>query len=181
MKQSKPLKGKKIVILLTDGFEEHEVTKPRKALKKAGATTLLVSPKGKIARSWQFNKWGKYFAIDKNISDLKLAEIDGLVLPGGVINPDKLRTDKKAIALVDHFLKNKKPVAAICHGPWTMIETGKLKGRTLTSYPSIKTDLINAGAKWKNMKMTVTKTRVFAKEFFIGRTHSKTRIITFSY
>lgn len=154
MKKSKqPLNGTKIAILVTDGFEEVEMTKPKEALKKAGAKTILITPKGKKVKSWQHNKWGKYFKTDKNLNHLSPKQFDGLLLPGGVMNPDKLRINKSAIKFIQHFVNKKKPIAAICHGPWTLIEAGKIKGRKLTSYHSIKSDLINAGAKWKNKKV----------------------------
>jgi protease I len=153
MKNSKSLKGKKIAILLTNGFEESEMTSPKKALEKAGATVYLISPKGKKVRSWRHDKWGKYFNVNDNINNVKPGFFDGLLLPGGVMNPDKLRSDKKAVKFANYFMQNKKAIAAICHGPLTLIETKKLNGRSLTSYHSIKTDLINAGAKWKNKKV----------------------------
>lgn len=149
----KYLEGRKIAILLTDGFEEIEMTSPRKELEKAGASVFLITPKGKKVRSWQHDKWGKYFNVSTNINKVKPASFDGLLLPGGVMNPDKLRTNKNAVKFTNYFIKNKKAIAAICHGPLILIETGKIKGKSLTSYHSIKTDLINAGAKWKNKKV----------------------------
>ncbi len=151
----KKLAGKRIAILLTDGFEESEMTEPYKALVKAGAQPLLVAPKGSKVRSWRHDRWGKYFKVNHILSKVKPSQFDGIVLPGGVMNPDKLRIDKSAIRFINHFLDTDKPIAAICHGPWTLIETGKVKGLKLTSYHSIKTDLINAGAKWTDKKVVV--------------------------
>jgi protease I len=164
MKKTKNLlDGMKIAILLSDGFEEVEMTKPREALINAGATTFLITPKGKKVKSWQHDKWGKYFKVNKHLKNANPKDFDGILLPGGVMNPDKLRTDKYAVKFVDYFLKNKKPIAAICHGPWTLIETNKIKGVKLTSYHSIKSDLINAGAKWINKKVVVDKNLVTSR------------------
>jgi protease I len=156
-KSNNLLDGVRIAILLTDGFEESEMTKPREALINAGAETFLITPKGKNVKSWQHDKWGKHFKVNKNIKNANPKDFDGILLPGGVMNPDKLRTDKNAVKFVAYFFKNRKPIAAICHGPWTLIETGKLKGVKLTSYHSIKSDLMNAGAKWLNKKVVVDK------------------------
>lgn len=156
-KLKRPLEGKKIAILLTDGFEEIEMTNPREQLKKAGAKTFLITPKHAKVKSWQHDKWGKYFAADTNLTITQAKTYDAILLPGGVMNPDKLRIDKKAVKFVTHFLQHKKPIAAICHGPWTLIETQKIKGLKVTSYHSIKSDLINAGAKWSNKKVVVDK------------------------
>ncbi len=151
------LQGKKIAILLTDGFEEVEMTKPREALIKAGAKTFIITPKGKKVKSWQHDKWGKNFKVSMNLKNALPKNFDGILLPGGVMNPDKLRTDKNAIKFVNYFLTHEKPIAAICHGPWTLIETGKIKDIKLTSYHSIKSDLLNAGAKWVNKKFVRDK------------------------
>jgi protease I len=127
------LAGLKVAILVDNGFEQVELTEPRKALQAAGATTHVVSPQKDKVRGWNHTEWGDY---------------DALVLPGGVYNPDKLRVNTEAVAFVKAFFDDGRPVAAICHGPWTIIETGAARGRRLTSYASIKTDLINAGANW---------------------------------
>lgn len=162
-KSNHKLKGYKIAIVLSSGFEEVEMTKPREALKKAGAKTYLISPDGGKVKSWRHDKWGKEFKVDMNIKNAKPGDFDGIVLPGGVMNPDKLRTDKKVVKFISHFMKSKKPVAAICHGPWTLVETGKLKGRKMTSYRSIKTDLVNAGASWADKKVIVDKNLVTSR------------------
>lgn len=154
MAKTKKLQDLKIAVLLCDGFEEVEMTKPRKALKDAGATVHLISPKS-VVKGWEHDHWTKKYPVDVLLEDVKPGDYDALLLPGGVMNPDRLRTEKKAVQFVKTFLKKKKPIAAICHGPLTMIETGMLKGRKMTSYPAIKTDLINAGVKWKNQKVLV--------------------------
>jgi len=142
------LKGKKIAILATDGFEQVELTEPRKALDAAGATTVVVSPKAGEIKGWKLKEWGDTVKVDKPLDDANPNEFDALVLPGGVINPDHLRMDPKAVNFVRQFVSTGKTVAAICHGPWTLLEAGALKGKTVTSWPSLKTDLKNAGAHW---------------------------------
>jgi len=142
------VKGKRVAILVTDGFEQVEMTGPRKALDDAGAKTVLVSPKSGQVKGWDHTKWGKSFDVDLALEKAKAADFDALVLPGGVMNPDKLRMNSEAVRFVKHFFDDGKPVAAICHGPWTLIEAGVVKGRKMTSWPSLKTDLKNAGATW---------------------------------
>jgi protease I len=142
------LQGKKVAILVTDGFEQSELLEPRKALDEAGATTKLVSPAGKKAKGWNHKEWGNEVPVDVPLDSAKADEFDALLLPGGVMNPDQLRMNPKAVEFVKHFTSAGKPVAAICHGPWTLIEAGAVRGRTVTSWPSLKTDLKNAGANW---------------------------------
>lgn len=144
---SNELQGKKIAILAADGVEKVELEEPRGALKEAGAEVEILSLKaGEIAaRNHDLEPAGT-IAVDRAVSDASVDEFDGLVLPGGTVNPDKLRVDESAVAFVRDFADSGKPVAAICHGPWTLVEAGVAKGRTLTSYPSIRTDLRNAGA-----------------------------------
>lgn len=142
------LKGKKIAILATDGFEQVELTEPRKAFDEAGATTFVISPKNGQIKGWKFKEWGDTVKVDKTLDQAKVSDYDALVLPGGVINPDHLRTERKAVNFVKEFAQSGKPVAAICHGPWTLIEAGVVKGKKMTSWPSIRTDLKNAGANW---------------------------------
>jgi protease I len=149
------LKGKKVAILATDGFEQVELTEPRKALDDAGATTQVIAPKAGEIKGWNMKDWGEKVRVDRTLDDAKAQEFDALVLPGGVINPDHLRTEPKAIAFVKAFAESGKPVAAICHGPWTLIEAGVVKGRKLTSWPSLKTDLKNAGANWVDEQVVV--------------------------
>jgi len=142
------LNGKRVAILVADGFEQVEMTEPRKALQEAGATTEIVSPaKGKV-KGWQHTEWGDQFPVDVPLDSANPGNYDALLLPGGVMNPDKLRLQPKAIEFAKHFWDAGKPIAAICHGPWLLIDSGIARGRRLTSYPSIKNDLKNAGADW---------------------------------
>src|SRR6266403_1859088 len=140
------LQGLKIAILVTDGFEEVELTEPRKALDQAGADTRVVSPQGDEVRGWNFTDWGQTLPVDLKLEEARSEDFDALLLPGGVINPDKLRMIPAAVAFVKAFFDAAKPVAAICHGPWTIIEADKARGRRMTSWPSVRTDLRNAGA-----------------------------------
>jgi protease I len=148
MMMSGKLQGKKVAILATDGFEQVELTEPRKALDKAGATTHVISLKeGKII-GWKLTDWGDSVRVDHTLKESKASSYDALFLPGGVMNPDHLRMDPKAVAFVKEFVDSGKPVAAICHGPWMLVEAGAAKGRKLTSWPSLKTDITNAGGNW---------------------------------
>ncbi|WP_446743948.1 type 1 glutamine amidotransferase domain-containing protein [Silvibacterium acidisoli] len=147
------LKGKKVAILATDGFEQAELTEPRKALEQAGATTHVVSPKTGTIKGWNKTDWGESVKVDKALDQARVSDYDALVLPGGVLNPDHLRMEPKAVAFVKEFAQSGKTVAAICHGPWTLIEAGVVKGKTMTSWPSVKTDLMNAGARWVDEKV----------------------------
>lgn len=149
------LKGLKVAILVTDGFEKVELTEPRKALDEAGAETQIVSPKSDRVRSWNSTDWDQELAVDVNLAQAKPDDFDALLLPGGVINPDSLRIQPKAVAFVKAFFDVGKPVAAICHGPWTVIEAGAARGRRVTSWPSLKTDLKNAGANWVDQEVVV--------------------------
>lgn len=148
----KKLSGKRIAVLVDQGFEEVEMTEPIKALKEAGAEVVIVSPESKI-KSWNHTEWGKEYNADALLDKAEAFEYQALLLPGGVMNPDKLRMKPKAISFIKHFIESGKPVAAICHGPWTLIETGLINGKTMTSYPSIKTDLINAGVNWVDQEV----------------------------
>lgn len=146
--KNQDLTSKTIAILATDGFEQVELTKPKQALEDAGATVHLISLKeGKILGFNHFDK-ADQFTVDKIVTSANVDNYDGLVLPGGVHNPDALRVDKDAVDFVRSFFKQHKPVAAICHGSWTLVEAEVLKGRTLTSWPSLKTDITNAGGNW---------------------------------
>ena len=144
----KQLKGFKVALLATTGFEQVEMTKPRKALDEAGATTHLVSPESGSIKAWDGDDWGDEFEVDRTLDAAQPGDYDALVLPGGVLNPDLLRVNDDAIAFIRSFFDAGKPVAAICHGPWTLIEAGVVEGRRMTSYKSIKTDVKNAGAHW---------------------------------
>lgn len=145
--------GKKAAILTEEGFEQIELTSPKEALEKAGVTVEVISPKTGKIKAWDHTDWGIEIDVDKNISEANVEDYDLLVLPGGVLNPDKLRMNKDAVAFSKAFLESGKPVAAICHGPQTLIETGLLQGKTMTSYPALQTDLSNAGAKWEDKEL----------------------------
>jgi len=149
------LDGKRVAILVTDGFEEVELTEPRKALDEAGAETSIVSPKPDRGKSWRFTEWGGEMPVDVPLEQARPDDFDALLLPGGVINPDQLRTNGDAIVFAQAFLDAGKPVASICHGPWTLIETGRIEGRNMTSWPSLQTDVENAGANWQDREAVV--------------------------
>jgi protease I len=142
------LAGKKVAILVADGFEQSELTVPREALESAGAETYIVSPSEKKVKGWNHSKPGRSFRVDVPLGEAQVQNYDGLLLPGGVKNPDTLRMDDDAVNFVRAFFDAGKPVAAICHGPWTLIDAGVVRGRRMTSYRSLKTDLENAGAEW---------------------------------
>jgi|SRR4051812_9909393 protease I len=151
----KSLQGKKVAILTETGFEEVELTSPKQALEEAGAIVHIISPQEEKVKAWDHDHWSIELNVDKNIDDVNENDYDALVLPGGVLNPDKLRSNKNAVKFVQEFVESGKPVAAICHGPQTLVETGLLQGRTMTSYSSIKTDLINAGVDWVDREVVV--------------------------
>jgi protease I len=142
------LEGLKVAILVTDGFEQVELTEPRKALDEAGAETDVVSPKPDRVRGWNFTDWGKDLPVDVPLGEASPDDYHALLLPGGVINPDSLRIEPRAVKFVKAFFDAGKPVAAICHGPWTIINAGAAGGRRITSWPSLEVDLRNAGADW---------------------------------
>ncbi|MBS1606036.1 MAG: type 1 glutamine amidotransferase [Bacteroidetes bacterium] len=147
------LTGKKVAILTENGFEEVELTSPRKALEDAGAQVEIVSPqKGKV-KAWDKDHWSIELNVDRQLDDVSIDDYDALMLPGGVLNPDKLRMNSKAVEFAQQFLETGKPVAAICHGPQLLIETGLLDGRNMTSYPSLQTDIRNAGALWADQEV----------------------------
>ena len=151
----KPLNGKKVAILVADGFEQVELTEPRKALDEAGAKTSIVSPsKGKV-KGWQHTEWGDEMPVDVPLGQAKAEDFDALLLPGGVMNPDHLRRDPQVQRFVKAFFDAGKPVAAICHGPWTLIDAGVAKGRKMTSYETIQMDLKNAGVNWVDQEVVV--------------------------
>lgn len=138
----------KVAILATNGFEQSELLEPRKALDEAGAKTTVVSPESGEIKGWKDKDWGDTVAVDLTLDEANAEDFDALVLPGGVINPDMLRLNDDAIAFIKHFVDAGKPIGAICHGPWTLIDAGAVKGRKMTSWASLKTDLTNAGAEW---------------------------------
>lgn len=147
---SKTMRVKKVGILVANGFEQEEMTAPKKALEDAGFKTEIISPEKNKVKGWKHSKWGDEFPIDVPLEDANAKNYDALLLPGGVMNPDKLRMQPQAIDLIKQIFKAGKPIAAICHGPWTLINAEIVKGYKMTSWPSIKVDLINAGAKWVN-------------------------------
>src|ERR1700684_4610834 len=149
------LKGLNVAILVTVGFEQVELTEPRKALDEAGATTKIVSPKHQRVRAWNFKDWSIELPVDVDLDQAKPEDFDALLLPGGVINPDSLRIEPKAVAFAKAFFAAGKQVAAICHGPWTVIEAGAARGRRMTSWPSLKTDIENAHAQWVDAEVVI--------------------------
>jgi len=138
----------RILIIATNGFEQSELEKPLEQLKGKGARVEVAAPDSGKIKAWKGGDWGNSVAVDRTLDDVKVGDYDALVIPGGVMNPDKLRTSERALAIVRGFLDAGKVVAAICHGPWLLVETGAVKGREVTSYPSIRTDVINAGGRW---------------------------------
>lgn len=147
--------GKKVAIITENGFEEIELTSPKKALEDAGVTVHIVSPQSETVKAWDHDHWSGVVNVDLHVSEVNIENYDMLIIPGGVINPDKMRTNVDCISLVQQFLEAGKPVAAICHGPQLLIETGMISGRKMTSYYSIKTDLINAGVIWEDKEVVV--------------------------
>ncbi len=153
----KELTDKKVAILSDNGFEEVELTSPKKAMEEAGIKVVIVSPQKEKIKGWDHDHWSIEIPVDVNVSNANEEDYDALMIPGGVMNPDFMRLNEDCVIFAKSFLGAGKPVAAICHAPQLLIETGMLKGRTLTSYPSLKTDLINAGAIWKDEEVVVDK------------------------
>ena len=147
--------GKRIAILATNGFEQSELIEPRKALEGRGATTQVVSPETGAIKAWNKTNWGEEISVDLALDAADARDFDALLLPGGVMNPDKLRAIPEAVQFVRKFFELKKPVAAICHGPWMLVEAGAVRGRTLTSWPSLQTDIRNAGGNWVDQEVVV--------------------------
>ncbi|HZT36279.1 MAG TPA: type 1 glutamine amidotransferase domain-containing protein [Bryobacteraceae bacterium] len=145
----------RVAIVVTDGFEQVELTEPRKALEQAGARTEIISPNKEKVKGWNFKEWGEEIRVDVPIDQARASNYDALLLPGGVMNSDKLRMDDQVLNFVREFFDAGKPVAAICHGPWTLIDAGVARGRRMTSYPSIRADLQNAGADWVDQEVVV--------------------------
>jgi protease I len=152
-----PLLGKRVAILVAEGFEQSEMLEPRTALEKAGAETELVSTAKGAVQGWNHFDKADHFHVDVEIDNAKAENYDALLLPGGVASPDQLRMNPSAVQFVRAFVESGKPVGVICHGPWTLIEAGVVRGRTLTSWPSLKTDLANAGAKWVDQEVVTDK------------------------
>jgi protease I len=158
------LRGMRVAILVDNGFEQSEMTHPRNALDEAGAETQIVSPQEEHVRSWDHTKWGDSYPVQQPLDQADPGKFEALLLPGGVMNPDHLRMNPKAVAFVKAFFDSGKPVAAICHGPWTVIEAGAAKGRKITSWPSLKTDLKNSGAEWVDQEVVVDKNLVSSRK-----------------
>ncbi len=148
MASTNTLQGKRVAVLATDGFEQSELEEPRRALDEAGARTTVVSPKSGEIRGWAEKNWGRSIPVDLTLDQADAEDFDALLIPGGVMNPDHLRMEPKAVDFVRHFFETGKPVAAICHGPWLLVEAGVVAGRTVTSWPSLRTDIQNAGGDW---------------------------------
>lgn len=161
---SSELRGKKVAILATDGFEQVELTEPRKALSNVGATTVVIAPKNGEIKGWNKKDWGQAVKVDLTLADANPHDYDALLLPGGVMNPDHLRMDPAAVNFVRQFVSTGKPIAAICHGPWTLVEADALRGRTVTSWPSLKTDIKNAGATWVDQAVVTDGQFIFSRK-----------------
>ena len=171
---SDKLSHHRVAILVANGFEQEELTRPREALEAAGAVTELVSPEDGKVKGWEHTDWGDEFDVDVSLDDADPEAYDALLLPGGVMNPDRLRRNEGALAFVRAFFQAGKPVAAICHAPWTLIDAGVVEGREMTSYPSLRTDLRNAGATWVDREVVVDQGLVTSRKpadipAFIGK------------
>ena len=149
--------GRSVAVLATDGVEQVELTEPVKALKAAGAKVVVVAPKPGTIQGWNHMDKGDAIPVDQALDQADPAGYDALLLPGGVVNPDQLRLEPKAIDFIRHFVQAKKPIAAICHGPWTLIDAGGVSGRRMTSWPSLKADLGNAGAQWEDSEVVTDR------------------------
>ena len=149
------LSGTKVAILVANGFEQSDLMEPKKALQHAGAQALIISPVGNQVRGWNHKEWGDSFPVDVALNDAQPGDYSALLLPGGVMNPDYLRWNARAVAFVKSFVDANKPIAAICHGPWTLIEAGAVKNRKITSWLSLRTDLTNAGAHWVDQEVVI--------------------------
>lgn len=151
------LTGKKVAALVARGFEQRELTEPKEALEKAGAIVHVVSPEQGAVRGWNRTEWGDEVPVDRTLDEAREYEYDALLLPGGVMNPDRLRVDDRAVRFVRQFFESGKPIAAICHAPWTLVEARVVQGYRMTSYPSLRRDLINAGANWVDEDVVVDR------------------------
>lgn len=148
---------KRVAIITENGFEESELTSPKKAMEDAGIKVDIISPQKEKVKGWNHDHWSIELPVDVNITFANTDDYDALVIPGGVMNPDKMRTNEECVNFAKEFMQTGKPVAAICHGPQLLIETGLLSGRHMTSYPSLKTDLINAGVNWEDKEVIVDR------------------------
>jgi protease I len=158
------LQGKKIAFIATEGVEEAELTEPWKAVKEAGAQPELISIEDGEVQAWEHFDKGGSFKVDKTIEEASVDDYDGLVLPGGVANPDQLRTDENVVSFIREFAATGKPIGVICHGPWTLIEAGVVEGRRMTSWPTLQTDLRNAGADWVDEEVVVDQGLVSSRK-----------------
>lgn len=158
------LQGKTVAILATDGFEQSELIKPKQALEEAGAKTQVVSPADKKIKGWDRKDWGDEVKVDVPLKSANPDQYDALLLPGGVQNPDQLRMIPEAVNFVKHFIDAGKPVAAICHGPWMLVEADAVRGRTITSWPSLKTDIRNAGGTWEDKEVVLSNRVVTSRK-----------------
>jgi protease I len=158
------LRNKRVAALVDHGFEQSELVEPKKALEAAGVRVDVISPQSGKVKGWKHTDWGDEVTVDRPLDGAKADDYDALLLPGGVMNPDKLRINKTAVQFVKHFVDAGKPIAAICHGPWTLIEAGAVKGRRMTSWPSLATDLRNAGADWVDQECVVDKGLVTSRK-----------------
>jgi protease I len=158
------LEGKRVAILATDGFEESELLEPRKALRAAGATAEVVSLKAGRIKGWKHTDWGASVDVDRVLAETTAEDYDALMLPGGVMNPDRLRTERDVVSFIQDFFVAGKPVGAICHGPWTLIEADVIDGRRLTSWPSLKTDIRNAGGEWVDAEVVTDRGLVTSRK-----------------
>lgn len=158
------LKGRTVAVLATDGFEQVELTEPVKALKAAGAEVHVVAPNSGTIRGWNHHDKADSIPVDQSLGQADPSRYDALMLPGGVVNPDQLRLEPKAIEFIRHFVGSGKPIAAICHGPWTLIDAGGVRGRRMTSWPSLKADLSNAGAQWEDAEVVTDRGLVTSRK-----------------
>ena len=161
---SESLKNKRIAILATDGVEQVELLEPKKALEQAGATTQVISPKQGKIKGWNHTDWGEEIPVDLPLAGADPDNFDALLLPGGVMNPDFLRQDPAAVKFVKSFFEAHKPVGAICHGPWLLVEADVVRGRRLTSWPSLKTDIRNAGGEWTDQQVVTDQGLVTSRK-----------------
>lgn len=155
MAELQKLQGKKVAILATDGFEQSELLLPKKALEEAGAQTTVVSLKSGEIKGWNQQNWGEKIPVDMTVDQANVEDFDALMLPGGVMNPDKLRMNDNAVQFARDFVDSGKPVGAICHGPWLLVEADVVEGKTLTSWPSLESDIENAGGNWVDEEVVV--------------------------
>ena len=164
MATNQQLRGKRVAILATDGVEQVELTEPKTALDAAGAQTVVISPKPRSIKGWQHDHWGDEIQVDRPLDSARADDFDALMLPGGVINADTLRLDERAVQFVRRFFEAGKPVAAICHAPWMLVEADVARGRTITSWPSLRTDLRNAGAEWVDREVVTDEGLVTSRK-----------------